>query len=196
MRVRGERDVGVREAQRRFGGLDVPATLAGMLTALGLTVLLSGLVAAAGTFSYQLGLRGATEDVSAAGLVAGLVVLVLAFLAGGWVAGRMARYDGGRNGLTTALWFFVLAAALSALGAVFGERYDVFRGAALPQWFSADALTPAALASGLVALVAMLVAGWFGGKAGERYHRRVDALIANTRDGGLMAADRSRGGAR
>ena len=34
---------------------------------------------------------------SVAGLVGGLAVLLVAFLVGGWVAGRMARYDGARQ---------------------------------------------------------------------------------------------------
>ncbi len=47
-RVRTRRldgDVGVVEAHRRFGGIDVPATLAGMAAALGTAVLLAGLLA-------------------------------------------------------------------------------------------------------------------------------------------------------
>src|SRR5436190_2220937 len=51
-------DVGVREARDRFGGLDVPGTLVGMLAALALLVLLAGLIGAAiGTIGYQTGLR-------------------------------------------------------------------------------------------------------------------------------------------
>ncbi len=177
-------DVGVAEARNRFGGLDVPATLAGTAAAVGTVVVVGGLMAGAGTIGYQFGLEG-DDGLSLAGLLAGLVTLALGFWVGGWVAGRMARYDGGRNGLVTALWFLLLAALTSGLGAVLGKSYDVFTDVRLPQWFSGDALTPSALASGLVAFAVMVAAGWVGGQVGERYHRSADALIANTRMGGV-----------
>ena len=178
-------DVGVEEARSRFGGIDIPATLAGALAALGTAVLLGGIGAAAGTYGYQLGLDDATEELTVAGLVAGLAALCLAFLIGGWVAGRVARYDGGQNGVVTALWFVLLAAAAAALGAWAGDEYNVFRNVNLPQWFDADALTPAAIATGLLALAVMLLAGWTGGRLGERYHRRADSLVARTRPGAV-----------
>jgi hypothetical protein len=180
-------DVGVAEARQRFGGIDLPATLAGTLAALGLTALLGGVLSAAGRYGYQLGRDDAVDELTVAGLVAGLVTLVLAFLVGGWVAGRMARYDGGRNGIVTALWFLALAAIASGLGAWLGSEYDVFDKMNLPQPFSTDALTVGAIVSGLVALALVLAAAWWGGRLGERYHRRADELIVHTREGGIVA---------
>ncbi len=178
-------DVGMEEARSRFGGIDIPATLAGALAALGTAVVLAGLGTGAGTFGYQMGLDDAAEKLTVAGLIGGLLTLILAFLVGGWVAGRVARYDGGRNGLLTAFWFVLLAAAAAALGAWAGDEYDVFRNVNLPQWFDADALTGAALATGLLALAVMFGAGWIGGRLGERYHRRADSLVAHTRPGAV-----------
>jgi VIT1/CCC1 family predicted Fe2+/Mn2+ transporter len=182
------RDPAVRAARERFGGLDWPATLVGTLTALAVLVLLGGLIGAAvGLIGYQTGLENAVEEISVASLVGGLVTLFIAFAIGGWAAGRMARYDGARNGLMTAVWAVVLAAILSALGAIFGGEYDVFRNVQLPQFFSRDALTLGAIVSALVAIAVMLVAGLLGGKWGERYHRRADATIIGTREGGVAA---------
>ena len=178
-------DIGLREARSRFGGIDIPATLAGMLAALGTTVLLGGLLAGAGSYGYQLGRDNVTDELSIGGLIGGLVTLLLAFPIGGWVAGRVARYDGGRNGLVTALWFVLLAAATAALGAWAGDKYDVFRNVNLPQWFDSDAYTGAAIATGLRALAVMLGAGWLGGRWGERYHRRADSVVARTRPGAV-----------
>jgi hypothetical protein len=178
-------DVGLEEARARFGGVDIPATLAGALAALGTAALLAGILAGAGTYGYQLGLDNAEEKLTAAGLIGGLVTLFVAFLVGGWVAGRVARYDGGRNGLLTALWFVLLAAATAALGAWAGEEYNVFRNVNLPQWFDTDALTVAAIASGLLALAVMFGAGWLGGRLGERYHRHADSVVAGTRPGAV-----------
>ena len=181
------RDPAVRAARERFGGLDIPATLVGMLTALALLVLLAGLVGAAiGTVGYQVGLEGDQQDLSLASLIGGLIVLFLAFLVGGWAAGRIGRYSGARNGLLAAVWALILAAVLSALAALFGAEYDVLRNVNLPQWFSRDALTADAIISAIVAIVVMLLGGLLGGMWGERYHRRADALIASTREGGIV----------
>ena len=182
----GRRDVGVREARQRFGGIDIPATLVGMLTALALLVLLGGLIGAAiGAIGYQTGLENTADDLSIASLIGGLVTLFVAFLIGGWAAARIARYDGARNGLMTAVWAIVLAAVLSALAALLGDKYDVMRNVDLPQWFSTDALTIAGIISALVAIATMVVGGLLGGIWGERYHRRADATVASTRPGGL-----------
>ena len=179
-------DPGVVEARRRFGGLDWLATLAGLLAAIGSLVLLGGLVGAAGTIGYQLDqLNASGEDLSIGGLIAGLVVLLLAFFIGGWVAGRVARYDGGRNGVMAVIWFLLLAGLLSALGAFYGDRYDVFSRFELPQWFSADDAGTAAIISAVVGALVALVAGWLGGTVGARYHRRADALVTRTRAGGI-----------
>ena len=178
-------DVGVAEARHRFGGVDIPATLAGMLAALGTAVVLGGLLAGAGAFGYQLGLEDAATKLSVGGLIGGLVTLFAAFLVGGWVAGRVARYNGGLNGLLTALWFVLLAAAMAALGAWAGDKYNVFANVNLPQWFSRNARATAAILSGLVALAVMLGAGWLGGWLGERYHRRADSVVAGSRPGAI-----------
>ena len=179
-------DAGIHEARRRFGGIDVPATVAGMLAALGTAVVVGGVLGAAvGAFGYQTGLGDDAGKISAAGLTAGFVTLLVAFVVGGWVAGRIARYDGGRNGLLTAVWMIVVAALLGGLGAWLGQKYDVFRTVRLPQWFRGGGLTTAALISAVAGIAIMLLAGWLGGKWGERYHRKADALILATREGGI-----------
>jgi hypothetical protein len=178
-------DVGLDAARSRFGGLDIPASLAGMLSALGTAALLAGLATGAGSIGYQRGLRGDRDNVSLGGFVAGLAILLLAFLVGGWVAGRMARYDGAQNGLMAAVWFLLLAAAVSALGAWAGDKYNFLADVHLPQWFTRNARTAAGIASGVAAVVVMLLAAMVGGKLGARYHRRADDLIIRTRPGGI-----------
>ena len=188
VRVReGRYDLGVAEARERFGGIDVAGSLAGMLVALALLVILGGLAAAAiGAFGYQLGNTADGEEISIAGLVAGLTVLFVSFLIGGWAAGRMARYNGGVNGLMTAVWTLVIAAILAGIGAWLGNEYDVFSNVNLPQWFSRDEWNTGAIVSGGGALLVMLLGRYLGGKWGERLHRRADAVIAATREGGIV----------
>ena len=174
----------IAEARDRFGGIDVPASLVGMLTALAMLVLLGGLVGAAiGAVGYQTGVTSETvEDISIASLVGGLVVLFVSYLVGGWAAGRIARYDGSRNGLMTGIWTLILAAALAALGAWVGDEYDVLANVELPQWFNEDTLTTGAIVSGIVAIATMLVAGALGGLWGTRYHRLADETLLDARD--------------
>jgi hypothetical protein len=184
--IRVERSgvVGVAEAHRRFGGLDWLATIAGFLAALGALVLLGSLAGAAGSIGYQLD-AASDEDLSIGGLMAGSIVLLISFFIGGWVAGRVARYDGGRNGVGAVLWFLLVAVALAALGAWLGDRYNLFERPDLPNWFSSDELGGAAIASAIGGVLLALVAGWLGGKVGDLYHKRADAVVTHTRDGAV-----------
>ena len=172
---------GIAAAHDRFGGIDIPASLVGMLTALSTTLLLAGIVGAAvGAVGYQTGLEEDAADLSTWSLIGGVAILFVAYLIGGWAAGRMARYDGARNGFATGVWTLILAAILAGLGAWAGSEYDVFRNVELPQWFEEDALTTAAIISGVAAIAAMFAGGILGGLWGERYHRRADRTIVAT----------------
>jgi hypothetical protein len=71
------------------------------LVAIGIAALLTALLSAAGT---AIGLTEVTETdtevspeaLSVAGAVLILVVLAISYFAGGYVAGRMSRFDSGR----------------------------------------------------------------------------------------------------
>src|SRR3712207_2583876 len=112
-----ERDLAIAEARRRFGGLDIPSSLVGMLAALAALLLLSGIASAAiGTIAFNAGVRDNQEELSIGALIAAGVVVFLSFLIGGWAAGRMARYSGALNGAMVAVWFLVLMALLAGAG--------------------------------------------------------------------------------
>ena len=165
-----------------FGGIDLPASLVGMLTALATLVLLGGLIGAAiGAIGYQTGLSGDdVEDIGLASLIGGIAAIFVAYLIGGWTAGRIARYDGARNGLMTGIWTVLLGAVLSTLAYFFGNEYDVLRNVDLPQWFDRDALTTTAFVSGIAAVATMLLAGLLGGLWGSRYHRVADESLLDS----------------
>ena len=77
---------GIHAARERFGGIDIPASLVGMLTALSTVIILAGLVGAAfGVVGYQTGLENA-EDLSIGSLIGGVAILFVAYLIGGWAA--------------------------------------------------------------------------------------------------------------
>jgi hypothetical protein len=173
---------GIEAAHERFGGVDVPASLVGMLTALSTVIILAGLAGAAfGVVGYQTGLEADAEDLSLGSLIGGIAILFAAYVIGGWAAGRMARYDGARNGFAAGIWTLIFAAILAGLGAWAGAEYDVFENVDLPQWFDEDALNATAIISGVAAVAAMFVGGMVGGFWGERYHRRADRTIADLR---------------
>jgi hypothetical protein len=176
--IRRDPDTGLAAARDRFGGIDIPASLIGMLVALGLLVILAGIAAGAiSQFGYQTGIEeGRADEVTAGGAIAGIVVLLLSFLIGGWTAGRMARYDGVKNGVMVVVWTIIVIAILSALTAWAGDEYNVLARADLPR-FDRDALAMSAIISGLVALAAMLVGAIVGGIWGAMYHRRADREI-------------------
>jgi len=192
VRVHRTDDIGVREAQRRFGGVDLPAALAGTMAALGLSLLLGGALAAAGLLRYGEDAAGVTDRTSLAtgAAVSALVIALLSVAFGAWVAGRMARYDGGRNGVLTALLFIIALAGLSAAGLGLGEETtDGDLGVRLGDLTDSDAFGPLGIAGALGAIALLLLTGWFFGRLGSRYHRKADAFIAGTRQGAIATAD-------
>lgn len=127
------------------------AAFFGWLVAVALTILLAGIVGAIATAVCrsldvnrdQIERNTGTFGVATA--VALLLVLMIAYYAGGYVAGRMSRYDGGRQGL--------------------GVRGGVITFAAV--------------------LIGSLVGAVVGGKAGRRYHGRIDAVtVSGSSSGG------------
>ncbi len=178
--------VDMRSVWERYGGGDVPATLAGLMAAVGTLVLLGGLAAAgAGTFTVQfdiIDVEGALAEFSLLGAVAAVVALFVSFFVGGWVAARMARFDGRKNGVIVALWMMVLVVAFGALGAWAGVEYNVFAQLDLPDWVSQwdnDEVALSASIAAAVAVLAMFAGGYVGGAVGEAYNREVDAALVN-----------------
>lgn len=169
-----------RARQREeFGGISWPAALVGWLAAAGLAALLTGLVAAAGAVLAvtDVASDSAAETIGIVGGVALVVVLAIAYWLGGWAAGRMARFDGGRQGF--AVWVVgILAAGVIALVAlVGGAEYNVLDRLNIPRVpVDSGTLTTGGLVALLASFVVTLVAAMAGGKVGERFHRKVDRL--------------------
>jgi hypothetical protein len=111
-----------------------------------------------------------------------VLVLLISFFVGGWVAARMARFDGPKNGLIVALWMLALVVLFGALGAWAGSEYNVFAQMDLPDWASqwdADELTTAAAIAASAGALAMFLGGYLGGVVGDAYNRKVDAAIVD-----------------
>jgi hypothetical protein len=176
-----ERMHAVRARQREeFGGINWGAAFFGWLVAVGLGALLVGLLAAAGaavglTALSEADTTGNATEIGLGGAIALLAALAVAYFAGGYVAGRMSRFDGARQGLGTWLLGLALTIVLAVVGAVLGSEYNVLERLELPAVPVGDSelATGGALALAIV-VIGTLIAAMAGGKSGERYHRKVD----------------------
>ena len=110
-----------------------------------------------------------------AGAIGLLVVLFLAYLAGGYVAGRMARFDGARQGLAVWLIGLLVVVGLALAGTALGAQYNVLQQLNLPRIpIDEGTATTAGVITLAAILVATLVGAVLGGTLGTRYHRKVD----------------------
>ena len=164
---RAERQQIMAAQKARYGGVSWGAAFFGWLSANGMAVILIALLSAGG---LAFGLSSAVDSADAAadsatsgiGLGAGialLVVLFLAYLAGGYVAGRMARFDGVKQGVAVWVIGLVVVILLALAGLVFGSQYNVLADLDLPR-IPIDEGT--ATTGGIVTLVAILLATQIG----------------------------------
>jgi hypothetical protein len=171
-------------ARDRFGGLNVGAAFFGWIVAIGVAILLAGIVGAVLTAvgsSVEVTQSDAEREAGTIGwstAIVLLVILALAYYAGGYVAGRMSRFDGARQGAGVWLLGLVVTVAAVVLGAVFGQKYDVLDRVDLPRIpFSTEELTWGAVVAGLAVVAVTLVSAVLGGIVGHRYHNRVDRAV-------------------
>ena len=173
------RDEALAARHAEFGGVNWGAAFFGWLVALGLATILVALLGAAGAAiglsSGPSAARGAAGTASLVGAVLLVVALMIAYYCGGYVAGRMSRFDGGRQG--GAVWIIGLLVTflLAILGAVAGSQYNVLSRLDLPRVPVDEGTLATGGAITLAAIVlGTLLAATLGGKAGQRYHLRVD----------------------
>ncbi len=179
------RDPAAAQAVRkeRFGGLNPGAAFFGWLVAIAVSVLLTGVVgaiAAAVGSSVHVTQSEAEAQVGSIGLAAAvvlLVVLMIGYYSGGYVAGRMSRFSGTSQGLGVWITGLVVTIAMIAIGAIFGQQYDILSRVNLPRLpVTVDALSVGGVLAALVVLLGTLVAALAGGSVGTHYHRRVDKV--------------------
>jgi hypothetical protein len=172
----------VRERQREeYGGTNWGAAFFGWLVAVGVAVLLTGILAAAGA---AIGLTETTSDaadnasaetLSLAGAIALIVVLAIAYYCGGYVAGRMSRFDGARQGIGVWAIGLLITLAAAVLAVIAGSEYNVVERANLPRLpVGTETLTTGGAIASIVILAGTLLFAALGGIAGARYHRKVD----------------------
>src|SRR6187431_3027333 len=120
-------DIVVAREKERFGGMKFGSAFFGWLTAIGTVVLLTAVVGAIGA-ALGIGTGTTAEDAGTftiVGAVAIAVVLFVAYLAGGYVAGRMARFSGALQGVAVWLWGIIIAIVVAIVTLIAGSQWDI-----------------------------------------------------------------------
>jgi hypothetical protein len=170
--------------KERFGGIKWGSAFFGWLCAIGLAAVLLAILAGAGVAlglsTSDVGNADTAETIGIGGGIALLLVLAIAWGCGGYVAGRMARFDGARQGIGVWIWTLLGALVIAGLAAIGGSEYDVFERLNLPRIAVGDStLTTGGVITGVIALVVTLVAAIVGGKIGERFHKKIDRVATD-----------------
>lgn len=178
----------VAREKDEFGGMKFGSAFFGWLTATGTAVLLTALVAGAGA-AIGLGSNvdpdavadDAAQNADTIGIVGSIAVLVILFVAyyaGGYVAGRMARFSGAKQGLAVWLWALIIAVVLAIVTAIAGSQWNVLANLntfpRLP--IGEGQLTTIGIVTAIAALLVSLGAAVLGGLGGMRFHRKVDRV--------------------
>ena len=167
--------------EEKWGGMHLGAGFFGWLVAVGMAVLLSSIIgaiaAAVGDANdvTQTQLDREAGKISVAAAIVLLVVLLISFYAGGYVAGRMSRFDGTRQGWAVWLISLVVVVIAAVIGGVYGSEYDVMNRVDIPDVpIPTEDLTLGGAITIAAAIFATLLAALAGGKAGTHYHSKVD----------------------
>lgn len=167
----------------RKGGFSFGAAFFGWVVTLGLTLLLTAIASAIGLGSGDPAqLTRSASAAQTAGIVGAIVVLVIlavAYFAGGYVAGRMGRFAGVKHGLGVWVIALVVAILLAIAGTILGAQFNLAQQVGLPQFpVSGSTATIGAIVGLIVVLAVTLGAAILGGKAGTRFHTKIDRAEA------------------
>ena len=175
----------MRARQRdRFGGIQWGSDFFGWLCAIGLASILTAVLVGAGV---ALGLSTTTRAIATRRSRSASAAASRCWSssrsrgsAADTSPGRMARFDGARQGVGVWLWTMLAAIIVAGLAAIGGSEYDIFQRLNLPRIAVGDnTLTASGAIAGAAAIVVTLLFAVIGGKAGERYHTRVDRIATD-----------------
>lgn len=148
----------------KHAGTYLPAALVGALATFGLLAIPGRLTGGLGNFFYP----GPDEGfISGWEFLGAALILFGALFVGGWVAGRVARRDGGWNGTLAGVTY----ASIAALGAYIGSQIVDVNELALSTAPPAYLAVPPTLGWTLAAILVLsigILCSTLGGKVGER----------------------------
>jgi hypothetical protein len=177
------RETVVAREKEQFGGIKIGSAFFGWLAATGMAVLLTALVAAAGTAvglatntDVNEAVNSGDKTVGMVGIIVLLVILFLSYYSGGYVAGRMARFNGAKQGFMVWVWALIAAVVVAILGVVAGQQYNILAQLnSFPRIpVNEGELTTTSIIAAVVVAAVALVGAVLGGTAGMHFHRKVD----------------------
>ena len=173
-------------------GINWGSAFFGWVAAMGLAVILTAFVAAVGaavgvtqgaTTVDQAATQIQNQDPQTVGIVGIIVLAVIAFVSyygGGYVAARMSRFDGARQGFAVWLCAVIVAIVVAIVAAVAGARFDVL--STLNTFPRLPVDQGNITGTGIIALVLLLaitlLGAVIGGAGGMRYHRKLETTEA------------------
>jgi hypothetical protein len=172
----------LRRERQEFGGrIQWEAVFFGLLAGVGLAaclvaIVLGGLIAAGITDAHE-DAAGFVDQMMAGGGAISLAILALSYVTAGYVAARMARFDGWRQGL--GIWLLSLLVVLAAAVAAWiaGDKLDPTESISLPSNpVDEGPLHEGAAVIAPVLVAVPLIAALIGGVIGDRFHRAVDRV--------------------
>jgi 4-amino-4-deoxy-L-arabinose transferase-like glycosyltransferase len=184
--VETRRDRAALTREAGIGRLSFISVLAGVLVAYGAFAVLAAL---AGAAAAAIGLNtdlsaNSWAELGVGSAIVAAVVLLLAYLFGGYVAGRMARRAGLLHGLAVFILALVIVAVIAAIAASQADASairDNLRSLGIPttgtEWGDVGTL------AGIGSLAAMLIGALVGGLLGERWHTKLTRRAASPKFG-------------
>lgn len=169
-----------RLQRSKYGGFNFGAAFFGWLVANSVSVLLIALLSALGSaVALTVSTAGSlANNAATVGIVGGILLLLtlaIAYYAGGYVAGRMSRFDGGKQGLGVWLMGIIITIILGLAGALLGSSFNLMQQLNLPSIpMDGSSFTIGGLITLIAIIVVSILAAIGGGKMGERYHHKVD----------------------
>ncbi len=172
-----EREMRLRDM---YGGVDWLASFLGFIFAAVAGAVFSsiaGLVLVPLGFSLRIGGNLGTAEIT--GLVVVAILVFLTYFFGGYVAGRLARFDGGMNGMMAFVWsavvsFIVIAVGPFLPGGGFETLRNFVQSTVLPGFNNLMEMGIVGLGIVVGVIVVALLGGFAGGRLGSRYHSQID----------------------
>ena len=179
------REIRPARSQQIRGGISWLAILTGVVVAFGalflLLAVLGGILALTGVDTDEI-VANATVEAGVTAAVVMVIMQLLAYLWGGYTAGRMGRGAGVVNGLLVPVGALFLAFVVWALARWMGETANLnlpFTATRIPvdnaylvEWGSIV---------GVATLVAMFLGGILGGLMGARWHTKLERGVVEER---------------
>lgn len=163
--------------RRRFS---LGATFLGWAVAAFFTIVFSAIVLAiTGATAAQTG-ANAPGEVQALGwgsLIGYLIATFLAFVIGGYAAGRIALWDGVKHGLLTVAWAVLFGILAAVGGTALADSFNVAQY--IP--FDFTNMTTELVVGVILTLIVQLAGAALGGRLGERYHDYVHGIDTRER---------------